>query len=51
MKIILISVGFTAAMLAMIALMFKCVVWILSSVQWLAAWCTDWREEYQKWNW
>lgn len=50
MKLILLTTGFVTAVLAMLALALKSVVWILDAIQWICVWCMDWRDEWHKWE-
>lgn len=50
MNTILMAMGFVTAVLAMLALAMKSITWILDAVEWIGAWCTDWRDEYRKWG-
>lgn len=50
MDMILITLGFITAVLAMLALSFKSITWILDAIEAIAMWCTDWRDEWRKWE-
>lgn len=50
MKMILLTLGFIALVVNLIAATLKGVTWILDAIQWIGVWCTDWRDEYRKWE-
>lgn len=50
MRMILITFGFVTAVLAMLALSMKSIVWILDAIEWIGVWGTDWRDEWRKWR-
>ena len=50
MKMILLTLGFIALVVNLIAATLKGVTWILNAIEWIGVWCTDWRDEYRKWE-
>ena len=50
MKMILLTLGFIALVVNLIAATLKGVTWILDAIQWIGVWCTDWRDEWRKWE-
>lgn len=49
-KATILGLGFVAFVTGMLALTLKNVAWMLGAAEWIAVWCTDWRDEYRKWG-
>lgn len=50
MKMILLTLGFIALAVNLIAATLKGVTWILDAIEWIGVWCADWRDEWRKWE-
>ena len=50
MEMILLTLTFIAAVLALLALTFKSITWILGAIEWIGVWMSDWKDEWRKWE-